>query len=623
MLKSLLFFVRFYLFWLIFFFIDRALFLIFYQEKLREVPLSTVLATFYHAISIDLSMIGYLSVIPLIAYICWSFTKRDVVGLKWLNIYNGFFVIIFSLLSAINFNIYREWGTKLNAKALGFAFTSPAESLASGASSPVMPTVVIIATLLLTGLFLKKAIVPKHFSFVRISIAIKAVIALLLLGLNFLAIRGGIGVSTMNQSAAYFSDVLLLNHAAVNTEWNLFESAVNGRKANKNKYLYYSKDETERTVAALYAVKKDTTEQILTTSRPNVVLMVMESFTADVTKSIGGMSDVTPNFDSLANKGVLFTQIYSTGNRTDKGVLGTLAAFPSLGTGNLVKYTNKMQKLPGISQEFAANGYATSFFYGGESEFDNYKAFVLTHNYQQLIDKHHFNADEMNSKWGAYDGVLFNRQLKEINKLKQPFFTTTLTLTNHEPFEVPGTKKFGAADNSQSFKSTAFYTDSCINDFLNQAKKQSWYKNTLFIFIADHGHNLPNMNNEVYMPGRYHIPLLFYGDVIKPEYRGRKFDRVGSQIDLAATLFAQLGMNGKQFTWSKNMLNPYTNSFAFFSWDNGLGFITPDQSVAFDNTGKRILFNSNEKDTLKTEITLTQGKSFLQKVYQQFIELQP
>ncbi len=623
MLKSLLFFVRFYLFWLIFFFTDRAIFLILYYQKLVNIPTSTILATFHHALPIDLSMAGYLSVAPLFFYLFWFFTRREVVNLKWFLYYNTFFIVAFSIISAINFNIYREWGTKLNAKALGFAFTSPAESLASSASSPMLPTIFIISFLLLTSLLLQRLLLPKKITYVTFPIWGKLILAVLLLGINFLLIRGGVGVSTMNQSSAYFSDELILNHAAVNTEWNLFESAASSGKASKNKYLFYSKEEAEQVVKNMHLTTKDTTERILTTNRPNVVLLILESFTADLTKSLGQADGITPAFDSLAKQGFLFSKIYATGNRTDKGLIGTLAGYPSLAAGNLVKFTNKMQQIPAISGEFLKNDYETSFFYGGQSEFDNYKAFILMHGFEKLVDKSSFKEKEMNSKWGAYDGVLLNRQLEELNKGKQPFFSATLTLTNHEPFEVPGTPKFGALSNSDSFKSTAFYTDSCINDFLQRAKKQEWYKNTLFIFIADHGHILPNLTNEVYMPQRYHIPMLFYGEVIKPEYRGKIHDKIGSQVDLAATLMAQLDMDAKQFTWSKNLLNPYTQAFAFFSWDNGLGFITETQAVAFENTGRRILYQTDPKNTKATEETLKKGKAYLQKVYQEFIDLRP
>lgn len=171
------------------------------------------------------------------------------------------------------------------------------------------------------------------------------------------------------------------------------------------------------------------------------------------------------------------------------------------------------------------------------------------------------------------------------------------------------------------FKSTAHYTDSCINVYLNNAKKQSWYKNTLFVFIADHGHKMPKNIHEIYVPERYHIPLLLYGDVIKKEFRGRQFNNVGSQVDVVATILGQLNIDAKDFRWSKNLFNPSLPSFAFFSWDNGMGFIDNQQCVTFDNVGKTNLYNSDEKNQQGTQTRLANAKAYLQTIYQQFIEL--
>lgn len=446
-------------------------------------------------------------------------------------------------------------------------------------------------------------------------------LCLVLLGGNFLLIRGGLGGSPITQSMAYFSKDQLLNNAAVNTEWNLLSSVLATKMTKVNPYLYLNSKEAENNVKDLYTSAKDTTINILHTKRPNVVLVILESFTADLTKTLGNEDGITPHFDTLINKGVLFSQIYSSGNRTDKGLIATLAGFPTLGAGSIVKWPEKMQKIPAISQSLFKAGYKTSFFYGGESEFDNYKAFILSHDYQKLVDKNNFEGNDMKTKWGKFDELVFARQLSELNKEQQPFFSTLLTLTNHEPFEVPGTSKFGRADNIANFKSTAYYTDSCINAFLTNAKKQAWYKNTLFVFVADHGHLLPKNSFDISTPQRYHIPLLFYGDVIKEEFRGRKFNDVGSQTDLAVTLLTQLDLPSEQFVWSKNLLNPYHKPFAFFSWDNGMGFIDNQQCVTFDNTGKMVLYNSDDKDAAQTSKTLTHGKAYLQSVYRQFIEL--
>jgi phosphoglycerol transferase MdoB-like AlkP superfamily enzyme len=621
MFKSLLFLVRYYLFWLLFFFADRLLFLILYHQKLVAVPFTEISATFYHALKLDLSMASYLVVIPLLSYIFWLLSGRKHVELKWLPYYIMVLVILFSSFSAINFNTFREWGIKVNAQAIGFLIKSPKEALASSASSPVALSVSLIALLSVVGFFLQRYIVTTKLVFKASPVAVRLVASIVLAGLTFLLIRGGLGGSPINQSMAYFSKEQILNQAAVNTEWNLLAGAFDKRATRGNPYVYLDPKVAAKAIKEMYTPAKDTTLQILNTKRPNVVLVIIESFTADLTKTLGDEDGITPHFDSLMHKGVLFSRIYSPGSRTDKGIVASLAAFPTLAAGSLVKWPEKMQKIPAISQSLYKNGYHTSFFYGGESEFDNYKAFILSHNYQKLIDKNSFTGDDMKSRWGKYDEVVFARQISDLKQEPQPFFSTLLTLTNHEPYDLPGTSKFGMADNVTKFKSTAYYTDSCINAYLNNAKKEAWYKNTLFVFVADHGHLLPKNKYDISEPQRYHIPLLFYGDVIKDEYKGKKFDHLGSQTDIAATLLTQLGISATEFPWSKNLLNPYTKPFAFFSWDNGMGYIDDKQCVTFDNVGKQILYNSDDKNQQQTNKTLNNAKAYLQSVYHQFIEL--
>lgn len=621
MFKSLIFLIRFYIFWLLFFFVDRLMFLLIYHKKLAMVPLSETMATFYHAILLDLSMTAYLAIIPLVAYIYWLLSGRKVVELKWISTYNKVLIVLFSIISVINFNIYREWGSKVNAKAIGFAISTPNEAMASSASSPIGLSLSLLVLMIVLSLFIQRWVVSRKLNFGSSSIWLRALVSVLLIGLSFILIRGGLRGSPITQSMAYFSKEQLLNQAAVNTEWNLLRSSLSERMARNNPYVYFEPKKADQLLKGLYTTEKDSTIQILKTNRPNVVFVIIESFTADLTQTLGNETGITPHFDTLMHKGVLFDKIYASGNRTDKGIIASLAGFPTLASGSVVKWPEKMQKLPALSQSFHKNGYNTSFYYGGESEFDNYKAFILSHDYQKLIDRNSFKGGELQSTWGKYDEVVFGRQLKDLNAEKQPFFSTLLTLSNHEPYTLPGKPKFGNSDNVAKFKSTAYYTDSCINAYLNQAKKQSWYKNTLFVFVADHGHGLPKQAYEIYAPERYHIPLLFYGEVIKDEFRGRKFSNVGSQVDIAATLLAQLQIPAKEFVWSKNMLNPYTKPFAYFTWDNGMGFIDNQQCVTFDNVGKMVLFNSNPKDKVKTSKVLDHAKSYLQKVYQQFIEL--
>lgn len=619
MLKSLFVFTRFFLFWILFFFLERLLFLVYFSDRLSNIGIGEIANTFLYALRLDASMIAYLSVIPLIFYLVLLFLPRykfpEIIG----KYYVLFFVFIFSIISVFNLNLYREWGSKINFRALDLAFNSTKEAIASGSSSPILLSLsVLIGISFASVFFAKKTIDFKIKDHVE-PLWKKAGTAFMMLALLFLAIRGGWQLSPINQSMAYFSNETVLNHAAVNTEWNLIHDILNNKYGKDNPYKYYPEEEAKKIVAELYKKPNGEKVKVLNSERPNVVIIIMESFTAELVGSLGGEKGVTPNFDKLSAEGILFENIYAAAGRTDKGVMATLSAFPSQAIRSIMKQNSKQEKLPGIAQEFKSNAYATSFYYGGESEFFNMKSYVLSHGYQTLIDNYSFEKKDMNSKWGAYDEKVFSKQLADMDNVKQPFFSTILTLTNHEPFDLPVEKRFKGEQVEDKFRSTSFYADSCLGAYLSSAKKKPWYKNTLFVVIADHSHRLPDNLTE-FDPKRYRIPLLFFGDVIKTEFKGHRINKFGNQTDLAASLLNQLNMPSNRYLWSKDLFNPGTPGFAFFNWDNGFGFATKDQIISFDNVGKNIIMRKNAANPKIEKDLLRYGKAHMQEVFQQYLD---
>lgn len=379
----------------------------------------------------------------------------------------------------------------------------------------------------------------------------------------------------------------------------------------------------EQLVRDAYSVKNDSTIKVLNTDRPNVVIIQLESYTADVIESLGGDKGVAPNFEKLIKNGILFNNIYSSGDRTDKGIVSIMSGFPAQAIRTIIGDTLKQKKLPALSSTLKNAGYQTSYFYGGKSAYMNFNIFMKSHQVDLITDEHSFAPAEVQTKWGVYDDVLLSRHLQYTQQQKQPFFSYLQTSTNHEPFVLPVKAHFPDdedGDASNKFRSTAYFTDSCLNAYFEQAKKQDWYKNTLFVLVADHGHRLPRNTSEAYDPAKYHIPLLFLGDVIKPEYRGKTINKLGGQTDIAATILSQLGMPHNQFKWSKDLLNPHTADFAFFDWDNGFGFMMPKQAVSYDNSGRRVIYISNKNtDQKTTDETLQYGKAFLQQVFTEYM----
>ncbi len=619
MLKSFVVFGRFFLFWLIFFFLERLFFLIYYSEKISYLGTNEIILTFWRALRLDVSMAGYVSVIPALVYVFLLFLPSFRFPRTITKAYVHFFVILFSAIAISNLNLYREWGSKLNFRALDIAIDSPKEAIASTSSSPILLMFSILFAYTIIALYLSSKVILYKVPDRSKSYVSRLIFGFLTLSSLFLAIRGGWQLTPINQSMSYFSAEPVLNHAAVNTQWNLIQDILNNKFGNDNPYNYFSEKQSKEIVSGLFKKPAQPTTKILNSDHPNIVLIILESFTARFVEDLNGEKGISPNFKVLASEGILFENIYASSGRTDKGLVATLSAFPSQAIRSIMKQNDKQERLPAISQEFVENAYSSSFYYGGESEFFNMKSYILSHGFQKLIDKHSFDAKDMNSKWGTYDEKIFLKNLSDMDQEKQPFFSTILTLTNHEPFELPTEPHFKGDDVDSKFRSTAFYTDSCLGAYINAAKQKSWYKNTLFIIIADHGHRIPGNLTE-YDPERYRIPLLFLGEVIKPEYNGTRVNKAGSQTDLAATLLNQLNIDSKRYTWSKDLLNPGTPEFAFFNWDNGFGFANNEQIISFDNIGKTIISRKNLAGSGSDSILTNNGKAYMQEVFRQYLE---
>lgn len=620
MLKSLIFFIRYLFFWILFFAINRIIFQIWNFRKFDDTTFSEILKTYLFGLHMDISMASYFCIIPFIIFlVAWLAKIR--INKKLILYYTCTLNFITVLITCIDFNIYTEWGTKINGRAIDFLLSSPSEALASTASSPVFSILLIALILNVIGFYLAKKIILEPKEYIdSTNIWIKIPVALLILGFTFLGIRGGWGISPMNPSKVYFSSKPILNHAALNTNWLLLSNYFK-KSDTKNHYVYFSKEEDQNLVNKLYPKTKGEQIEILNTQKPNIVLFILESFTADVVKELGGEESTTPAFSKLIADGLLFKNIYSSGDRTDKGLVAILSAFPSQAVNSIIKENDKQEKLPSIMNQLADVNYNTSFFYGGDTDFSNFKSYLLTHKIQTLVDSKNLESKDLTSKWGAYDEVIFDKHIKFLATEKQPFFSTLLTLSNHEPFELPKPGIFENNSVENKFRNTSYYTAECLLSFINKAKTQSWYKNTIFIFIADHGHRLPKSTNEIYVDRRYHIPLLISGGALKEEFRGATIDKYGGQTDLASTLLNQLNISDKPFKYSNNLLDSNSPGFGFYCWDNGFGIVDKNKVVSYDPISQKIIYSYPENiNSLEKEKALTDAKALMQSIYQDYLD---
>lgn len=615
--------IKYSLFWQAYFQTLRLLFFVYHSDKIFPIQPLQLFKTFWYGIHVDLTLTSYIMILPVLVFYVQLFFRK-VFYRKILQVYTAVIIIVTALISLIDLELYSSWGFKINKEFL-FYLQFPEEALASVTLSYSIVLLSILYAFLITVIIvalnrkvIKKLALPIAFKSTK-TLKINLFIVLFFSAIVAVGIRGGTNLAPFNPSYVYFSNRPILNHTALNATWNLMYSSL--QQETELLYDYMTQVEENERIHQLYPTSScDTTLAVLNSTHPNVVLVILEGWTSDIVEHLGGVEGVSPNFDTLINEGLLFTNFYASGDRTYKGVPAILSGFPSLPIGSIIKYTSKMEKLSSISEELNAKDYYTSFLYGGELSFANIRAYIQHCGFDKVIDKFHFSPSEYRGyKWGIHDHLLFERAIAELNSEKQPFFTTLLTQSSHEPYTVPMETKFPGTDRNELFKNSVSYTDKSLGEFIAQAKTKAWYDNTLFVFLADHGKNLP-LDRQQWSPEMFKIPLLFYGNVLKSEFKGQHIEKYGSQTDLAKTLLSQINAPSQRFSWSQNLLSCSQN-FAFYNYNGGFGWVTPEVELAYDLKSNRLFYDNHKKEQGNSNNEIINAKAYMQKLGKSFNEM--
>ncbi|MEO6675526.1 MAG: LTA synthase family protein, partial [Ginsengibacter sp.] len=493
-------------------------------------------------------------------------------------------------------------------------FNTPAEIIASVSSSPIALLLIVYILLSTFFIWVYISIFKKYISHPVTTIKfLQIMVQLLLIAFLLIPIRGGFQQIPVNQSNVYFSDKIFANHAAVNVPWNLVHSLRRSDFKHHNPYLYFSEKKARQYLDSLYPAEKNLPPEILTTKRPDIIFIILESYTAKLIGCLGGEPGITPNIDKIASGGMLFKNIYASGERSEKGLVALLSGYPTQTTTSIIMSPSKTEGLPHLNKILKEQGYHSGYYYGGELAFANIKSYLLNAGYDKLISKENFEKKDYNSKWGVHDEVLLNKFSLDIKAEKRPFFYTLFTLSSHEPYDIPVKPKFTGSDEITKFKNSFYYTDQAIGNFIEQAKKQSWWDSTLIIMVADHGHRLPG-NDPNDRPSKFRIPLIFTGGALK--FKNQVNNSIGSQTDITYTLLQQMGLQTNGFKWSKNLLDTTAEQFAFYVFNNGFGIVTTKGTVSFDNVSKKIIYKDKETDTAQ----LNTGKAYMQLSFEDFMQ---
>lgn len=629
-MKQIIWFVKTYATFVVLFVLQKPLFL-FLEKGFATQPVDNIFtelpAVIWHGLPLDLSMAGYLSVIPGFLSIAVVWLKRDLVK-PIMNIYFIIASLFITCSFLLNASLYPYWKYPLDSTPLFYFFTSPADAIASVSIWQVILSIVILIVLTIGVWFTLRMRGEKRQQYSRYAYGYggfgsgkrnrfddfdrhrgrTSIILLLLTGLLFLPIRGGITVSTMNTGQAYFSQNAYLNHSAVNPLFSLFES-ITHQEDFASQYRFMKDKEADKIFATMTSTSDENTYPLLNEATfkkgtPDILIVIMESFASDIMPSMGSYKDVAVCLDSIAQQSILFTRFYANSFRTDRGMVSILSGYPAQPTTSIMRYPRKTSQLPSIARNLAKyKNYKTTYYYGGDADFCNMRSYLVSQGYQHIISDANFPIEDKLSKWGVPDHILAAKMMEDIKAQqneKRPMLRILQTSSSHEPFEVPYHRLKDKRLNAFA------YTDSVMGAIVREYRKLPRWKNTLIVFVPDHvGGYKENLND--HDRSRYQIPLILAGGAIS---RPMKVGIIGSQHDIAATLLGQLGVEHREFTFSKNMMSDATPKFAFFAVNDAFGIVSEENSLIYDNRAKRIVYDKGEKG-----FNLKRGQAYLQKIY--------
>ena len=533
-----------------------------------ELTATDVKDVIWHGLTLDLSTALYFLILPfLLTMVCVWWFHRTVIN-RILYAYWLIVAVAFSLAFVADCSLYPFWGFKLDASCLQY-LSSPAEATASvSAGFLILRLIILIGTTLL--IFWGYVCPLRRTKTEDVPVRKKVYETLLYifcLPVIIIGIRGGLGESTTNIGQVYFSQNQFLNHAAVNPVFS-FLASFEKTASHIVDYHFYDDDECAAQIEDLYPITSTETDTLLTTQRPNIVIVLMES-AGDL------FGEYMPNLQRLKAEGVNFSNCYGNTYRTDRGTVCTYSGYPSFPTSSVMKMPKKTAHLPSIASSLQRVGYHTYYLYGGDINFTNMRSYLVATGWEELTWKKGFSQQEQGSaKWGVRDDITFNALYQQIVEMPEDehYLIGFSTLSSHDPWDVP------VRQYEDKVYNAFYYLDLCIGDFIEKLKRTPQWNNLLIIVLPDH-----SMDYGTYTQAhryRNKIPFVWTGGAVKfPQ----EIPVICNQTDLAATLLGQLRLPHDDFRWSRDILScSYQYPFAIHQFNHGFALTDSTGFIAYD-----------------------------------------
>lgn len=573
-------FAKIYLLGIFIFFAFRLLLFILNNDKIKNNEILDVFRAFIMGVRFDIVISGYILLLPFLFISVLTFFSSVSLIIKQVIFYYIFVLYTYTFfICSIDIPYFAQFSSRFSVTALAW-IDSPLFVVKMVFQEPVyiLYSLFFILVIILFRKMLKIIFKSDNAFNKAENIYVHLVLSVLSLGFIFLGIRGRIEKkSPILVGTSYITNNPFLNQLGLNPNFTFITSYLEENDPKNQEIKLMDENRALKNVSTYFNIPVSKSlnpfsrevgfDHMNTQDKKNIVLIIMESMSASKMKRHGNAENLTPFLDSLSNEGYYFENTYSAGIHTFNGIFGTLFSFPAIYRQQPMKYITKVNYY-GIASSLIKHGYTTNYFTTHDGQFDNVEGFLRANDFQNIISQKDYPSDQVKSALGVTDEYMFDFSIPMLNKLhaqKKYFFTTFMTASDHVPYIIPDNFK---PKNKNIKQQIVEYADYSLRTFLEKASRQPWFKNTLFVFVADHG---AVMSSPYEIPLDYvHVPLLFYAPGFIKEKK--VLSKMAGQIDIFPSIMGLLKLPYINRTLGINLFLE-TRPYIFFSADDKFGVI--------------------------------------------------